>query len=66
MYDIGGEIQRILEDNVHLKLTEHSSFYDHFDSMLKIIIERVKDLQSEGKQEIHKNQYRHIVTVQFN
>lgn len=28
LFDIGGELQRILEDYVHLKLTTQSTFYD--------------------------------------
>ena len=47
LYDIGGEVQRILEDNIHIKLTDNTSFYGEVDSMLKVIIERVKEIQGQ-------------------
>ena len=54
LYDIGGEIQRIVEDNYIFRneRTYGQILHSAFDKMLNTIIDRVKDMETHSKQAI--------------
>jgi hypothetical protein len=49
LYDIGGEIQNILEENYIYKNTVNTDMHEAFDKMLGVIINRVKDIEDGSK-----------------
>ena len=51
LYDVGGEVQRILEDHNINRLSSQNvdhSLYNEIDKMLRIIIDRVKEIEDGG------------------
>lgn len=49
---MGGELQKILEENYAYKVSSHSeknTLYNSVDKMLRIIIDRVKEIESDCK-----------------
>lgn len=45
LYDVGGEMQRVLEENLHLKLGKGNEFYEDVDRMLRVVI-KVREKQN--------------------
>lgn len=53
LYDVGGEVQRILEDHHIYKMTNQNldhSLYEEVEKMLRVIIDRVKEIEEGGIQ----------------